>query len=125
MEFSVEFRYWPRARPDLSTRENQLFSLGWYDCVVCDCHSLKVFCVQFRCGNGKGKSEIEAGWTWAPSYIVYVVPQTISQDFGTLGMCSKFFLEGIMKVKITLAVLGTVVVVGIVGTLFKFNPGKS
>ena len=30
-----------------------------------------------------------------------------------------------MKVKITLAVLGTVVVVGIVGTLFKFNPGKS
>ena len=37
----------------------------------------------------------------------------------------KFFLEGIMKVKITLAVLGTVVVVGIVGTLFKFNPGKS
>ena len=58
-------------------------------------------------------------------YIRCVVPQTISQDFGTLGMSSNFFLEGIMKVKITLAVLGTVVVVGIVGTLFKFNPGKS
>ena len=29
-----------------------------------------------------------------------------------------------MKVKITLAVLGTVVVVGVVGTLFKFNTGK-
>ena len=56
---------------------------------------------------------------------MYVVPQTISQDFGTLGMSSNFFLEGIMKVKITLAVLGTVVVVGIMGTLFKLNTGRN
>ena len=39
-------------------------------------------------------------------------------------MSSKFFLEGTMKVKIMLAVLGTVVVGGVLGTLFKFNTGK-
>ena len=37
----------------------------------------------------------------------------------------KIFLEVKMKVKIMLAVLGTVVVGGVVGTLFKFNPRKN
>ena len=55
---------------------------------------------------------------------MYVVPQTISQDFGTLGMSSNFFLEGIMKVKIMIAVLGTMVVGGVLGTLFKLNTGR-
>ena len=37
----------------------------------------------------------------------------------------KIFLEVKMKVKIMLAVLGTMVVGGVVGTLFKFNPRKN
>ena len=71
------------------------------------------------------KNQNRAGWALGGYVFKYVVPQTISQGFWYPWYELKFFLEGKMKVKITLAVLGTVVVVGIVGTLFKFNPGKS
>ena len=36
-----------------------------------------------------------------------------------------FFLEVKMKVKIMIAVLGTMVVGGVLGTLFKFNTGRN
>ena len=73
----------------------------------------------------KTHAETRAGWTLGVPILLYVVPQTISQGFWYPWYELNFFLEGTMKVKITLAVLGTVVVVGIMGTLFKFNPGKS
>ena len=65
-----------------------------------------------------------ADWTLGVPILLYVVLQTISQGFWYPWYELKFFLEGKMKVKIMVAVLGTMVIGGVVGTLFKFNTGK-